>query len=113
MYSASVSKNILGSIEDMDVYHSKVIAGRVKKAKTPAGVQAVLEYVDEILDGFGIEAIPGPYVDRRYGNINALYVNLGDTYDVTILYDTLKKKFYVVSWGDWVETVERSGRKMD
>jgi hypothetical protein len=33
----------------------------------------------------------------------ALYVNMGDTYDATIIYDCLKDKFYVGTWGDWYE----------
>jgi hypothetical protein len=33
----------------------------------------------------------------------ALYVNMGDTYVPTLIYDVKKQKFIVASWGDWYE----------
>ena len=42
-------------------------------------------------------------VDRYYFDIHLLYVNMGDTYVPTIIYDTLKELWYCCSWGDIVE----------
>lgn len=40
----------------------------------------------------------------------AVYLNTGDTYAATLLYDVDRNRWYVTSWGDWVETAERTRR---
>jgi hypothetical protein len=68
----------------------------------------VLEEVDRLINGHGIEAIRDEDVnDRYYGDVVALYVNTGDTYNATLLYDTDRSEFYVTSWGDWYEQYEQ------
>jgi hypothetical protein len=70
----------------------------------PKAVDRVLGEANDLLSGFGVEAVRGNYhVDNHYYEIVGLYVNMGDTYNATILYDTDRQKFYVTSWGDWVE----------
>lgn len=65
-------------------------------------VDSVLD--NNLLEGHGIEAIRGEYhVNNYYHDIVALYVNMGDTYNLTLLYDTDRGKFYVTTMGDWVE----------
>jgi hypothetical protein len=60
--------------------------------------------LDELIGGFGVEAIRGSRNwDSFYCDICGEYVNLGDTYDCTLLYDTVKRKYLITSWGDWVE----------
>ena len=62
------------------------------------------EAINEAMGGHGIESIRqkdylvGYYADTRY-----LYVNRGDTYDITLVYDTESDKFIVASWGNLVE----------
>ena len=43
----------------------------------------------------------------------ASYVNMGDTYVATILYDIEKGEFFVTSWGDWVEEYERENEPLE
>ena len=64
-----------------------------------------------VLEGYGTEAIraTGQW-DSYYGDIVAGYVNLGDTYITTLLFDYDRNAAYVCSWGDWVETSERTRR---
>ena len=63
-----------------------------------------MEAANGILRGFGVEAVRGGiHVSNYFQDICALYVNMGDTYDATILYDTVKQKFYVTTMGDFVE----------
>ena len=66
---------------------------------------AALDLVNKVIRGFGVEAVRGEgyEVDRYYYDCIALYVNTGDTYNVTVLYDTERNKFYVTSWGEWYE----------
>ncbi len=93
-------KNIqkfLGLEED----EAKEIAKELKRAAgDPAAVDTILEKVNERLGDFGVESIEGEYqVDRYYLNIVLLYINKGDTYGETLLYETDTGKFYVGSWG--------------
>lgn len=65
-------------------------------------LQAALDYADELLGGSGIEYIESQQdtMRRREG---LSYVNMGDTYDTTLIYDHKTGRFYVGAWGDWVE----------
>ncbi len=71
----------------------------------PRQVDIILAMFDEILDGCGIEAIQveGEHVDNYHFDIVATYVNMGDTYIDTVLYDTVNDRFLVTSWGDFYE----------
>lgn len=71
-------------------------------------IDNILDKCNEILDGSGIEPINGEftYVDNYYMNIIALYVNLGDTYTTTILFNTEDYIFEIISWGDFYENTD-------
>lgn len=75
-------------------------------------VDAVLDAVNEVIDGYGVEALESHDApnDRYYFDIVALYVNKGDPYVPTVLYDVHADKLMVCSWGDWLESQETSGR---
>lgn len=77
-----------------------------------ATVDRMLTVANGHMDGSGVEAIRGGggAWDRHYMDIRALYVNMGDTYSTTLLYDVARDTFYITSWGDWVETAERTRR---
>jgi hypothetical protein len=74
------------------------------------GIEAILELLDAKTESYGTEAIFGhkqssPF--RGYWmDICGQYINRGDTYDTTILYDSVKERFCLTSWGDWVERYE-------
>jgi hypothetical protein len=70
----------------------------------------MLEAADKILEGFGIEYIRTEK-DDQYGAHGAYYVNMGDTYVPTILLDLDRNRVWATSWGDWVETEERQGKR--
>lgn len=75
---------------------------------------AVLKEVDRLVDGNGVEPIRDENVnDRYYGDVVALYVNMGDTYESTLLYDTQNHEFHVTSWGDWYEKYEAEQEEDD
>lgn len=72
-----------------------------------AGPRTIMRRVDQILECHGVEPIRSE--DRwtsYWGEIIALYVNTGDTYCLTLIYDTRSCEFLVESWGDWVEKME-------
>jgi hypothetical protein len=57
-----------------------------------------LDVVDHLLDGHGVEQL-----NPTDGTEPVAYVNLGDTYDTTVLYDYEKGRFYLTDWGTIVE----------
>ena len=63
------------------------------------GEPRILQAADGMMDGHGVERIPG-----RPG---LMYVNMGDTYDTTLIYDYKTDRFVVSSWGDIVERQPR------
>lgn len=73
-----------------------------------ADVDTVLDAMNAALGGFGVEALPveGAWVDSYYRNFVALYVNQGDTYDPTVVFDTETGEFSLMSWGDFLEDWE-------
>ena len=69
-------------------------------------IDRALDICNKILGGYGIEAIQGSHWQDYYLDIVLLYVNMGDTYDRTIVYDTIDNKFHITGWGDFVENSE-------
>lgn len=52
---------------------------------------------------FGVETLRSTQ-DTMHDFNGLEYVNMGDTYDCTLVYDHKKGRFYVTSWGDIVES---------
>lgn len=66
----------------------------------------VLEEADQILGTFGVEAV---YAEDDPIKPAAIYLNVGDTYSNTIIYDVLEDEVLYTSLGDWIEAVESDG----
>lgn len=79
------------------------ILSLTENADTQEKVERALDIINYLLDGYGVEAVRGEYVDQYYLDVNILYINMGDTYVPTILYDTLECEFHARSWGDYVD----------
>jgi len=74
-------------------------------------VDTGLEKANKLLDGYGIESIRAEGAwDKYFGDIAALYVNMGDPYVGTALYDVDANRWWIGGWGDWLEEVEAKGR---
>lgn len=65
--------------------------------------------LNHVLEGHGVECIPASG-DTSDWTPDMEYINLGDTYDLTLIYDHLTGSWKLQSWGDWVEIAERRGR---
>ena len=89
--------------DDTDVGKLRELARMARGVSTYQDVDHVLDRADEILGGYGIEAIRGNWVDHYYQDIVALYVNMGDVYVTTILFNTTTEAFSITTVGDWVE----------
>lgn len=59
--------------------------------------------------GHGVEALWRDEAQRYdpHGVPDALYVNRGDPYAQTLLYDVRGDCFVAVAWGDWLETLDK------
>lgn len=66
-------------------------------------IESVFIGLNILMFGYGVEVICGAWHDHYWQDIVCQYVNMGETYETTILYDAVKNKWYATSWGDWAE----------
>lgn len=78
---------------------------QLRLAPSHRAVDVLMEQANIELKGYGVEALSDEkaHVDSYYRNAIALYVNMGDTYDFTVVFDTEFNKFIATSWGDFYE----------
>lgn len=73
---------------------------RVSRERSP---ETALRFADEVLEGFGAE-YAASVNDSMFKARGVSYVNMGDVYNVTVLYDHAKGRFlYNTTLGDVVE----------
>lgn len=67
-----------------------------------------LKALDELLGTYGTEPInaEGAYVSRYWLDCIGVYLNTGDTYATTLVYDTEGDRWKLTSWGDFLEAYE-------
>jgi hypothetical protein len=121
--SRATAKNLrqeLGLLPDI----AKALAKVLKATEDSSNVHDVdeaLEAAEEAIrqqkggGTFGVEPIrdPDKGLDRYWGDTVALYVNTGDPYNATVVYDVERDVFYCTDWGDWLEAYEhRIGRQV-
>jgi hypothetical protein len=107
----SLKKDLTEAFPDLDPSKVKELDEILAKASNegPDKVDDAMKEANRILDGHGIEAIQGDdaWVDRYWRDTVLVYVNMGDTYDTTVCYDTEEGEFFVGSWGDFMEEWEQ------
>src|SRR5882724_4236412 len=69
----------------------------IRNAIQTRNVDEALEIFDVAVGHFGIETIRGNWVDNYYQEIQLLYSNSGDDSKPTLLFDTVKRAFYLCS----------------
>ena len=84
------------------------IAGAVRHVlgmnnRTDAEINDTLQSVSTLLHGYGVEYAPSKQDTHGKGR-GLEYVNMGDTYAMTIIYDCLHGRFVCAAWGDIVES---------
>lgn len=86
----------------MNDTQTRLVVKEVKKinhsSSTFRDVEKGMDEINGLMGGFGVEAI-------NEGSLNLLYVNMGDTYDTTIVYEVRDGKARVGDWGSYVEAV--------
>lgn len=72
---------------------------------------AYLEHLNSQIDAHGVEAVWDNHgeLSTRWGDGGpvAEYINTGDTYSATVLWDDEENRFFLTTWGDWVERWEK------
>jgi len=81
---------------------SKAEATELKTLMNEGYVYATLNRAEKLLGAYGRE-----YLTPYEGGNGVAYIDLGDTYVTTFMFDFAKDKFIVGSWGDLVETQPR------
>jgi hypothetical protein len=86
----------------MDFLNMSKADAQMLKAKMDAGdtVRSILSAADRIIGGYGVDSIPG------VGGALS-YVDMGDAYHDTLIFDRKTNRFVVSSWGDIVERQPR------
>lgn len=109
--------NDLRLVQVRDLIHGTADPLQFKPVKTwaescrhpPKQLDLILEALNVVLKGHGIEplSLEGVWNSRYFGTVLALYVNTGDPYAPTILYDTELDRFVLSCQGDFLEMLER------
>jgi hypothetical protein len=76
----------------------------------PSDDELIMAALNAVIGGYGTEVVRGRYVDNYHQDIQASYINTGDTYSTTILLDHETGNYQVTTWGDWFETNEKRRR---
>lgn len=85
----------------------KTVNDWISKCLFPPGYTERAEVaLNEILEGYGTEAV---FSNENLTVPSFSYINLGDTYSVTMIRDYDREKWVVGSWGDFLEYKESKG----
>lgn len=72
--------------------------------ETPQGAEETIEKLSVMMDAYDYESITSLNTWQKYWQDTvAIYVNMGDTYITTIIFNTVEDKFEVGSIGNWIE----------
>jgi len=85
---------------------SRQQAQAIKDAMNDGKPNKALRLASEATGNFGVEYIESDQ-DTMRSREGIEYVNTGDTYNTTLIYDYKTGRFYIGSWGGWVERYPR------
>lgn len=97
----------------IDAKVAKEIISIIKSSTGGRSAEAAMAKIDKLIEGYGVESLQpeNAHVNSFWLSTVALYVNMGDTYTATIIYDTENKKWYLTTWGDFLEIWERKNKR--
>lgn len=89
----------------LTVEQAKELRAMMKSMEdTKAAVEPVMERARELIGGFDLQVLWGGWT--YWPRLE--YVNMGDPYDTTIIYDRAHDEFFVGNWGTEVELHPRT-----
>jgi len=73
----------------------------------PHWTELLMHALDTVFEGFGVEGLgePDPYETPKWAP-RYEYINMGDTYDTTLIYDREENRLFIGDWGTIAETGE-------
>lgn len=100
----TVNKFIESDYEDYSILPDKVSKWVKQCYNTPSDTELEMAVIDVLIDGYGVEGI------TPEGKVYpvAEYVNMGDTYDLTVVYDLENGEYILTSWGDFLSEWEKN-----
>ncbi len=109
---AQISNRALMEAFRLNEAEAQGLYTRLHLAVSDREVSEALEYASKVIGGHGVGVVGA--ADHRawstyWQDILIAFVNMGDPYRRTILYDVRKGKFAIGAWGDWVEIYESHG----
>ena len=113
-YYRAPSVKSLMRIEGMGIPNAKLIRDMIHGGNVPVTAETngegrcerILHHASIAFGGYGVESV----WDKRYGDANncygfpvAMYINMGQTYDATLIFDLVTDTFRVGCQGDLAE----------
>lgn len=76
----------------------------------PSDIEIKMEALNQLIEGHGIEAITdeNKYINGYWYYCIALYVNMGDSYLNTFIYDTENDQILFMSCADFMQSIENT-----
>lgn len=88
--------------------HEAVIEWKRTCFNSPSMLELRMCALNAELEGHGVEAVFAP---GEFRTPDMQYVNMGDAYVTTIIFDHFTQTFKIQEWGTWLEIAERKGKK--
>jgi hypothetical protein len=109
----NIVKSVIKEQKEFDTIEKMVKMANKHNLKNEE-VSNLMDIFNEKLGGYGVEVLRSSDFRKSYwGDIIALYVNMGETYETTILYDIDNEEFIKTSWGDFMENRENEDMGVD
>jgi len=106
------AQNLMSAFKELDEASASALADQSRVINSREGLDDFLKAANKLLDAHGVEAIrdEGAWCDY-FGDAVALYINMGDPYIATLLYDVEDDEVYLTSYGDWMEAREQESKQ--
>lgn len=103
---AKLIKKVINGDIDPETF-SNVESWIRKCYNPPSRYELIQEALNQIIGAYGTEPIEieDSWIDSYYHNINFIYCNTGDIYQLTIMFDTEKEVFFIGSVGNILEAL--------
>lgn len=109
----NIVKSVIKEQKESDTIEKMVKMANKHNLKNEE-VSNLMDIFNENLGGYGVEVLRSSDFRKSYwGDIIALYVNMGERYETTILYDIDNEEFIKTSWGDFMENRENEDMGVD
>lgn len=105
------AEDLRKEFRDIDDATARAVVKLANGAHGNREADAAMQEINDLLGTYGVEAIEmedAEGVPSYFHNSVAIYCNSGDTYNTTVLYDTVNRTWHLMSYGDFVEEYEQN-----